>query len=114
MTVGAGLEGPLLVPPPRVEVGPACKCLAWHLPESHPKGRDGHGNHELPPLCIHTHTLQVVLFRVTRGLKSLLDPLPHFSYALSAWGAHTEGSPPGTLEATQASCQSPVVAQPTV
>lgn len=42
---------------------------------------------------IYTHALQVVLFRVRRALKSLLDPLPQFSYALPAWGAHAEDCP---------------------
>lgn len=93
MRMGVGLERPLLTNPPRVGAGPACKCLAWHLPESHSEGKGGHGNHWLPPFCLRIHTLQVVQFRDTRALKSLLDSLPQFSYALRAWRAHAGGCP---------------------
>lgn len=72
---GAG-EAPPRQPPERGAGRP--QCLAWHLPESHSEGKGGHGNHWLP-FCLRVHTLQVVQFRDTRALKSLLDSLPQFS-----------------------------------
>lgn len=63
--VSGGLEGPFWPAAPRVGMCPTYRCLARHLPESHPGGQGGHGNcwlHSFP----YTHAFQVVLLRATR------------------------------------------------
>lgn len=89
--VGEGQEGPLFAHPPgweQAQLADAWRgiCLS-HIPEAR-VGRDCW----LPP-PLHMRSRQVVLFRVTKGLKSLLHPLPQFSSAFPAWGAYAGGCP---------------------
>lgn len=112
MGVGWGQRGPSS--PPGVKAGPVCKCLAWHLPESHPCRQGWAWEHSaIPHTLLHNvHTLQVVLVRVSRALNSLLYPLPQCSYALPAWEPTLGAALSATPEARQAPCQSSALAQP--